>query len=603
MKEYRSASQILFGFLPQQTVDLGRRIWKVKEWRNPIKQHIDPSILIQELRRLIAPWEAAKTDGGFAAQLWQGRPVAVYSLDRHNGVTVDAFPHAWECRSCSRVYFADQQKCVCGSTHLRQLQFVAYHKCGALKEPWVRSCPDHKQVRMVKHGTAALKDLEFRCPVCDRMLQRGLMGASCGCGYQPASLAYTVHRAAAVYTPRSIVVVNPASIESVRRLNEGAGPERALQWVLGGMGTKRYDEVGMTSEGLYRELVEKNKLSPALAKMMVEQAVAAGEVAAAAEAVQVPNKDAVQLEAVNIALAMDTSRVRISDLLAAVDHDGWSEPANLYRHQYPLWLEKVGLESVELVERFPVLTGVFGYTRGDATPGNSELKPFRMGANYVVYGDLNETEALFFRLKPSTVARWLALNGVVLDEWRDERSARVAILRAVQIPKPGEEASSESAGAKVLTLVHSFAHRVIRRAAVFAGIDRNALSELLVPHHLGFFVYAAARGDFVLGGLQAVFESELHELLKDVCMAEHRCPLDPGCQRGGGACMACLHLGEPSCRYYNRYLDRECLFGRHGFFRVPAGGGASTQREALPQRLRADDDEQAAGPAERNVEK
>ena len=29
--------------------------------------------------------------------------------------------------------------------------------------------------------------------------------------------------------------------------------------------------------------------------------------------------------------------------------------------------------------------------------------------------------------------------------------------------------------------------------------------------------------------------------------------------------MACLHLGEPSCRWFNRFLDRSSLFGEHGF--------------------------------------
>jgi hypothetical protein len=29
--------------------------------------------------------------------------------------------------------------------------------------------------------------------------------------------------------------------------------------------------------------------------------------------------------------------------------------------------------------------------------------------------------------------------------------------------------------------------------------------------------------------------------------------------------MACLHLGEPSCRWCNRFLDRSELFSDHGF--------------------------------------
>jgi hypothetical protein len=120
--------------------------------------------------------------------------------------------------------------------------------------------------------------------------------------------------------------------------------------------------------------------------------------------------------------------------------------------------------------------------------------------------------------------------------------------------------------------VHSFAHRVIRQTAVYAGIDRDALAEYLVPIHLGFFVYAAARGDFVLGGLQAVFETDMSMLMSSVVDGEYRCALDPGCARGAGACLACLHIGEPSCRCFNTYLDRKTLFGRAGYLSGPDRG-------------------------------
>jgi hypothetical protein len=69
----------------------------------------------------------------------------------------------------------------------------------------------------------------------------------------------------------------------------------------------------------------------------------------------------------------------------------------------------------------------------------------------------------------------------------------------------------------------------------------------------------------VLGGLQAVFENDLDHLLRDVVHSEHRCALDPGCATAGGACMACLHLGEPSCRYFNNYLGRSYLQGPAGY--------------------------------------
>src|SRR5262249_40005387 len=145
---------------------------------------------------------------------------------------------------------------------------------------------------------------------------------------------------------------------------------------------------------------------------------------------------------------------------------------------------------------------------------------------------------------------------------------RVAILSAARIPTAGEAMPSPTAGSETLTLLHSLCHRIIRLLAVRAGIERSAVSEFLVPLHLGFYVYAAVRGDFVLGGLQAVFESDLDALLGDVLFEERRCALDPGCSRAGGACTSCLHLGEPSCRYWNTFLSRTALFGAQGFYRT-----------------------------------
>jgi hypothetical protein len=564
MREFRSASQILFGFLPEQTADLGGRVWKVKRWRDPIRKHIDTTALRRELLRLVSPWDMNGTAGDYARYLRQNRDIAVYALDKSHGVDVEPFPNSWMCRTCKRVTFKKApDKCVCGSVHVGQLPFVGYHDCGELRAPWVKSCPIHDELKVVLPGTTSAKDMRFQCPQCDRLIQKGLGFAKCKCG---KPIVWNVHRAAPVYTPRSVVVVNQVSAETAKRLNEGGGPERALRWVVDGLVAQRYDDVGMTVDSLLADLT-RSGLSESLAKKTVAAAIAAGEVKSGEAPIELPFsvRELALNEAVTIAAAMDQSRVRIADLLAALDGNDRTERSSLYHHYYPVALARSGLESIDLIEKFPVLTGNFGYTRGSSTPGASNLRPFRVGVNYAVYADLAETEALFVRLKASRVATWLRAEGFSIEDWGDERSARLAILRAIEIPAPGQEVDTPTSGSRVLTLVHSLAHRFIRRAAVFAGIDRNALAEMVVPHHLGFFIYAASRGDFVLGGLQAVFETELHHLVKEVSSGDQRCALDPGCMRAGGACMACLHLGEPSCRYYNRFLDRSTLFGKNGF--------------------------------------
>lgn len=378
-------------------------------------------------------------------------------------------------------------------------------------------------------------------------------------------MTFNVHRAASVYAPRSVVIVNPPSREKIRVITDAGGPPRALAWVVSGMATRTLEDTPSTRESL-RRLLREQGLPDAVVEQMLERAEPSGALTAPEAEIVLPvdRVEDAEGQAVTIALAMSESRQRIQDLVAATKL--MSELGVLYRDKYPVALKSAGLESVDLIDKFPVLTGSFGYTRGDSSPGASRLVPFRERSGaYKVYADIAETEALFVRLDAMRVANWLRDRGFGLDAYHDARTARVAILRAAVLPQPGEPTTSDSVGSLLLTLVHSYAHRFMRLAAVHAGIDRNSLSELLVPLHLGFFVYAAARGDFVLGGLQAVFESELDGLLRAIVHDEHRCPLDPGCLRSGGACIACLHVGEPSCRYYNRFLNRDVLAGRVGY--------------------------------------
>lgn len=507
-------------------------------------------------------------DAGFVAHLHAGAPITVLTLDENNGVEVEPFPKSWICKSCKRVHDTPDATCPCGAKGQKgQLFFVGYHdKCGTLRAPWIPKCPEHRQVRIVFPGTSSATEIRFECPVCDRELRKGFGHVPCDCGQ--GNLAFQPHRASSVYTPRNVVIVNPPSRERIRAIAEAGGPPKALSWVVDGMKTKTVEEVPASRETLRRQL-EAQGLPPEIIDKMLDIAGTASG-ALQSEDIVLPSgqREDAEAQAVTIALATMESRIRIDDLVAATDPS--SELGLLYRVRYAHALRSAGLCAVDLIERFPVLTGHFGYTRGDHEPGKGRLVPYkgRHGQGYKVYADIAETEALFVRLDPMRVAKWLVDAGHPLAEWHDERTARSAILEAARLPSSTDEKDG-SVGAALLELVHSYAHRFLRISAVHAGIDRNALSELLVPLHLGFFIYAAARGDFVLGGLQAVFETELHRLFDAIVYDEHRCALDPGCSDAGAACMACLHVGEPSCRYFNRYLSRLTLFGQHGYLRSP----------------------------------
>ena len=247
-------------------------------------------------------------------------------------------------------------------------------------------------------------------------------------------------------------------------------------------------------------------------------------------------------------------------------HDDVTSEDAAFDSVYPPAIREAGLDEVELLEPFPVLTTVFGYTRGEAAAGASTLRPFRAADGSIrLHAIKAETEGLLFRLDPLRVANWLTARGHLTTAPTDPYEARLAIIRSCEIPRAGEDPALDTPGADLLRLIHSLSHRIIRKISAFAGVERDALSEYLVPLHLGFVVFAASRGDFVLGGLQALFENDLDKALREVVHGEPRCALDPGCTRNGSACAVCLHVGEPSCRYYNQFLARTTLFGPDGY--------------------------------------
>lgn len=569
MRAQRSPSQILFSLLPEQTVDLGRRIWKVDKWLDPLPLPLDANSVRRRLLAALDPWGRASPpqDNNATNELRGFHSLEVVGLNRDRGVHVELWPQLWRCTRCGRLGSKRTGTCKCGATNRGQFHFVGYHECGHLSQPWAPSCPTHNELAVKTPGSSKVKDLLFYCPVCQRDLQRGLrVGARC-MGCQQPGTSYNVHRAAAVYTPHSFTMVNPPRPEQLAEVKMRGGEPACLDWLLAGMPGDRPGGGLDTRQSFIDKLVGTG-MARAVAEVAATAAAASGHVFADDASgpgltLTAEKRAMAQDEATDVVLAVYDGRRSLTGMQSQAVG---AQLQHLYSTEYLECLSNAGLSEIDLIDRFPVLKGVFGYSRGGGSAGSSRIVMFRgKGGAYRVYADSSETEAFFIRLDPRRVAMWLQKRGHLATVPTDDRAAREAILSAVTIPDRGADPAVETAGTAVLTLLHSYTHRLIRQLAVMAGIDRDSLAEYLVPHHLGAFVYAAPKGDFVLGGMQAVFETDMHLFLARQAQAESRCPLDPGCSRAENACPACLHVGEPSCSYYNRFLRRDHLFGPVGY--------------------------------------
>ncbi len=564
----RSRSQVLRGYLPQQTQDLKGGIYRVTQWSHAVPVTVDEAMVRRQLARQIAPFEAASNDSGIAVQLRAGASVEVIELpDEGGGVQVERFPRVWLCQACRRVAANPGRACRCGTKRWGQLHFVGVHTCGYVDEPRITRCPVHDDVQLVSPKSAKAQDIRFVCPTCQAETMKGLGFRRCP-GCEQGTLIWNVHKARTVYAPHGSVIVNAPRPGQRSDLLAAGGGCRTLEWVVGGLQSRTVGEHrGRPSRTGLLETLQRQGLTPSLAADLADAAAARGEVEDGStlrrlDGIPADLRQEIEDEAVDIAIALSDSRVRQDDISDSFKPEG-------YAGRYRAALEDAALHAVDLVEQFPVLTFMYGYTRGGADPAKSRLIPFRSKrGGFLLHGELSPTEAFYVQFDPVRVAGWLADRGFASMRGLDRpEDARLAILAEAEIPQPGRPVAPPTVGSEVTTLVHSMAHRFIRHTSAYAGIDRDALSEYLVPRHLGFFVYAAAKGDFVLGGLQALYEGDMDALLRSVRRGEYRCPLDPGCSRGTEACPACLHIGEPSCRGFNTMLSRSALFGSTGYWR------------------------------------
>lgn len=567
MRVTRGVSQLLFGLLPDQTVDIGGAVWIVKEWRDAIPLDVDEESVRRVLIDEVSVWAETGMDGGLRDRLHAGQQIEIVGVNPDRGVLVEPFPKQWRCRTCGRIYRTKADRCGCGGS-IAQMHFVAFHSCGHMREPTLPSCRYHNQVAVQLPGTAAARDIKFKCPECGATLSSGFPYQKCECG---GGMDVNPHRSAAVFSPKFAVVVNAppsSSPSSLVRVGVEAGGARALEWFVGGMvGSPTAQAVRTAAE--LSAMLHAAGLSDETVQEMVRAAAERGELGSNAndEFTDLPEmtSKSARREALSLATAASGGRLTIGDLGSAGNN---SATRALYEEAYPECLREARLADVQLLTNFPITTVAFGYTRGETDVGTTRLVAFRGRRGAIrVYGVRADTEALLFLLDPVKVLEYLRARDHSLPNESTARGARLAILKEARIPHVWES-NPQPLGYDLLRLVHSYSHRVVRRLASYAGVERDSLGEYLLPHLLGFVVYANSRSDFVLGGLQAVFENSLHQVLHEVVHGEARCPLDPGCTSGGGACMACLHLGEPSCRLYNRFLGREVLFGAGGFLRT-----------------------------------
>ncbi len=185
-----------------------------------------------------------------------------------------------------------------------------------------------------------------------------------------------------------------------------------------------------------------------------------------------------------------------------------------------------------------------------------EKSPWASGSSFdennnkfKVYVNPFQTEGMLIELNKKRIVEWLKSN-----EFPNELSNESDDDALLKLSK-----YSEKSYRLLETLIHTYSHIILKRAALYSGIDESSYAEMLFPEVGALFIYSTA--SIKTGGIQHAFESSLEKWIGNLKLEVSDCSMDPLCIRETGSCFSCLHVAEFVCCNFNKRLDRGVLLG------------------------------------------
>lgn len=242
------------------------------------------------------------------------------------------------------------------------------------------------------------------------------------------------------------------------------------------------------------------------------------------------------------------------------------------------YLALLGFADMGLIREFDLCRFSFGYSRVEAGPVLHDKRhmdmPVRLNLfppvphegtfKHPVYVVQQGNEALYLRLEPQAVLRWL--QGLECEDmFQLDAGQRLGagILTVAYPMGPFLDRLPHSDSPRVYlylyTLLHSYAHLVMKYVSEYSGLDLGSLGEYIFPADLAFVVYRNGT-TMDLGNLSALWRNAGTAMLG--AMLSHKatqCGTGSLCTFRGGACPDCLMIPEPSCIASNKLLSRSVL--------------------------------------------
>lgn len=260
-------------------------------------------------------------------------------------------------------------------------------------------------------------------------------------------------------------------------------------------------------------------------------------------------------------------------------------------------LARLGFEKMGLIREFELCRFTHGYTRMATEPIIEKkdavalklpvrlnlFDPFKSSRKRPIYTVTQKNEAIYVQLSPAKVHAWLKAIGVTdLPDWAPADEVKLG-AHLLERARPFGRFFSELTPEDPLTyrycytLLHSYAHVVMKAVSEFSGLDMGSLNEYIFPCDLAFVVYRNAT-TMDLGYMSALWRNANTEFLKHLGSSYAlQCGSGSLCESKGGACPDCIVVPETSCIASNRLLSRSVL-----------GGGLAPREDALHEGKRID---------------
>jgi hypothetical protein len=248
-----------------------------------------------------------------------------------------------------------------------------------------------------------------------------------------------------------------------------------------------------------------------------------------------------------------------------------------------LEFKKLGMATMGLIRNFKLCRFTYGFTRVGARPviekHNMEM-PVRLNLfdtvkvdhgreRRPIYVVTQENEAIYVRLDEQAVYQWikkLQLHGDTL-EWGPESGLSLG-ARILEQTQPMQRFLANIHPRQepqvyyyVYTLLHTYAHVLMRAVAEFSGLDLGSMGEYIFPAELAFVVYRNGT-TMDLGNLSSLWRNENIRFLRHLAEPQTlACNSGSLCSASGGACPDCILIPETACIAANQLLSRAVLRG------------------------------------------